>query len=523
MVAKKGKEQLEVSSIQQLLKKCGGWRACHYLWEGRLWENDSSSEHCFVVAGWTDGCTSSVWLCFPYSFTTSTKPQHHRYHLPGLPASARRDFRRQSVKDSSYEVGTSPLFAWTAMKNCQQFVLRNSSSSSVVIYMDKQQCSLPLDLGVNWLTQSQLLASEHYYRTSLKMMSKSIQRATRRETRKCFLTWGRSLVLGFLNRPINLALACYMYRYMSLGIKGLHHVSQTQLFSQIVLQLLMVYIKKESHIDLSLENILDFFSTNDKRLTGAKVFFKEICRLCHETCQMGTMWLSTVDTDITVNDFMSFGLFCPGPKPNTIDLPHRLFQEFFAAVYLVRNQAAWKALFQDIKKKCQDSDSTSRTRHYLSDVLEHMGLESVVRFIVGLSATHGQELCSLFAIKQSVTGKNTKQSVYSYELQVLSECTADCVKSVAEALINAPVITVGGWYDYVNNSGAEQLVDMLSPKQSRQFLAKAYGCEVKREHFWPGDNVQGKRWPVLCLWQFCGALSTEVPVYSTRDGWRKCI
>ena len=77
-----------------------------------------------------------------------------------------------------------------------------------------------------------------------------------------------------------------------------------------------------------------------------------------------------------------------------------------------------------------------------------MGLENVVRFIVGLSAIHGQKLCSLFAIKQQsvkpVWEKFT-QSVYSYELQLLSECTADCVKSaIAEALINAPVITVSG-------------------------------------------------------------------------------
>ena len=286
--------------------------------------------------------------------------------------------------------------------------------------------------------------------------------------------------MGFLDRPINLALACYMYT--SLGITGLHHVSQTQLFSQIVLQLLIVYIKKESHVDISLGNVLDFFSTTDKKLTGAKLFFKEICRLCQETCQRGTKWLSTVDTEVTMNDFMNFGLFFPGPKPNTIDLSHRLFQEFLAAVYLVRNQAVWKGVFEDIAKECQDSNSTSRTRHYLGDVLRRMGLENVVKFIVGLSATHEQKLCSLFVVKQQcvLTRVRNTQSVYSYELQLLSECTADCVKSaMAEALINAPVITVSGDHDYVNNSGAEQLVDMLNPTQSRQFLAKAYGCEVK--------------------------------------------
>ena len=284
--------------------------------------------------------------------------------------------------------------------------------------------------------------------------------------------------MDFLDRPINLALACYMYT--SLGIKDLHHVSQTQLFSQIVLQLLIIYIKKESRVDVSLGNVMDLFSRDAGKLKDAKLFFKEICRLCHETCQKGTKWLSIVDTDMTVNDFINFGLFSPGPKPNTLDLPHRLFQEFLAAVYLVRTQSAWEALLQDIERKCQDFDSTSRTRHYLGDVLRRMGLENVVKFIVGLSATHGQKLCSLFAIKV----QRGQHSVYSYELQLLSECTEDRVKSsMAEALVNAPVITDSD-YDYsfgiANTSGAEQFADMLNPEQSRQFLAKAYGCEVKK-------------------------------------------
>ena len=297
--------------------------------------------------------------------------------------------------------------------------------------------------------------------------------------------------MDFLDRPINLALACYMY--MSLGITDLHHVSQTQLFSEIVLQLLMVYIKKESRVDVSLQNVLDCFSTDDRRLTGTKTFFKEICRLCHKTFQKGTKWLSTVDSDMTVNEFMDFGLFFPGPEPNTIDLPHRLFQEFLAAVYLVRNHPAFEALLKDTE--CQDSDSTSRTKHYLGDVLRRMGLENVVRFIVGLSATHGQKLCMSVCGQttesKTGTGKSARQSVYSYELTITA---ANCVlhdfvkSSMAEALINAPVIRVSGdlyVYGYVNNSGAEKIVDILNPKQSRQFLTKAYGCEVK-------ENLSGQ-------------------------------
>ena len=308
--------------------------------------------------------------------------------------------------------------------------------------------------------------------------------------------------MDFLTRPINLALACYMYT--SLGIKGLHHVSQTQLFNQIVLQLLTVYIKKESHVDILLGNITDLFSRDDGKLKNVKLFFKEICRLCYMSCQPreGATWLSTVGTDISVNDFMNFGLFFRGPKPNTIDLPHRLFQEFLAAVYLVRNQPDWEAQLKAIERECQDFGSTSSTRHYLGDVLRRMGLENVVKFIVGLSATPGQKLGSLFVVKQQdVKWDNikSKQSVYSYELQLLRECTADGVNSVAEALINAPVITVSGDHSDVKNSGAEQLVDMWNPEQSRQFLAKAYGCEVK-------ENLSGHVtmsrandvWPFVC-------------------------
>ena len=163
------------------------------------------------------------------------------------------------------------------------------------------------------------------------------------------------------------------------------------------------------------------------------------------------MWLSTVNTNITVNDVRNFGLYLPGPEPNTVDLLHRQFQEFLAALYLVRTQPAWAALFKVIERERQDSDSTSRTRHYLGDVLGRLDLENVVKFIVGLSAVHGRELCSLFVIKQQhVNMGNFTQSVYSYELQLLRECTADCVKSMTEALINAPVITVSGDHDIVN-------------------------------------------------------------------------
>ena len=162
---------------------------------------------------------------------------------------------------------------------------------------------------------------------------------------------------------------------------------------------------------------------------------------------------------------------------------HRLLQEFFAAVYLVSNPHAWKALFVEIERKSQESTS----RDYLADVLRPMGLENVIRFIVSLSPSHGQELCSLFVIKQQevfvlTSSTNFNQSVYSYELELLQACSDDRVKSaMAEALIRAPVITVSGDQDHAaNNSGAEKLVDMF-PKESFRFLDRAYGWVVEED------------------------------------------
>ena len=495
MLDKKGEEQLQVSSIQQLLEKCkDGGRAIIY---GEAGSGKTTALQ-NIALWWLDGQTAEL-QAYDFVFLIPLRlVQSHRIidiiclDCQLLPKEFADSLSRTLAMKSeqilflldSYEE-LPPVCAEELTKlisrdlNAQATVLITSRPESQLTQIKPTPC---IRAKLNNFSEKDVREyTAHYLEGDQEIVSDMEEK----------------FGMGFLDRPINLALACYMYRFMSLGIKGLHHVSQTQLFSQIVLQLLIIYIKKESHVDISLGNVMDLFSTGDKRLTGAKVFFKEICRLCQETCQKGTKWLSTVDTDITVTEFMNFGLFFPGPKPNTIDLPHRLFQEFFAAVYLVRNQAAWEALFKDIERECQDSDSTSRTKHYLGDVLRRMGLENVVKFTVGLSATHGQELCSLFVVKQlsvrdidifsmEKRSLTLTLSVYSYELQLLSECTADCVKStMAEALINAPVITVGGGRDYVNNSGAEQLVDMLNPKQSRQFLAKAYGCEVK-------ENLSGQ-------------------------------
>ena len=477
-------EKLEVSSIQQLLEKCkDGGRAIIY---GEAGSGKTTALQ-NIALWWLDG-RMTVLQAYDFVFLIPLRlvQSHSIIDIICLDCQL---LPKETFGDS--------LSRTLAMKSEQVLFLLDSYEELTARCTEELTKLISRDLNaqatvlITSRPKSQVIQIKPTPCIRAKLQNFSEEDV--REYTACYLEGDQEIFsnlqqkfgMGFLARPINLALACYMHT--SLGIKGLHHVSQTELFSQIVLQLLIVYVKKGSHVDIPLGNILDLFSTEDSRLTGVKVFFKEICRLCHKACQKGTRRLSTVATDIAVNDFMNFGLFFRGPEPNTIDLPHRLFQEFLAAVYLVRNQPAWEALFKDIERECQDSDSTSKTRRYLGDVLGSMGLENVVKFIVGLSPTHGQKLCSLFVINQWRTHlAGHPQSVYSYELQLLSECTADCVKSaMAEALVNAPVITGTYVYDYANHSGAEQFADMLTPKQSRHFLAKAYGCEVK-------ENLSGQ-------------------------------
>ena len=475
MVGKKEEEQLQVSTIQQLLEKCkDGGRAIVY---GEAGSGKTTALQ-NIALWWLDGQMAALQSYdFVFLIPLRLVQSHSITDIICLDCQL---LPKKTFGDS--------LSRTLAMKSEQVLFLLDSYEELPAVRAEELTKLISRDLNAQatvFITSrpgSQLTHMEPTPCIRAQLQNFSDEEVKEYMVRysegdqEIFSDIEEKFGMDFLERPINLALACYMY--MSLGIKDLHHVSQTQLFSQIVLQMLMIYIKKESRVDVSLRNVLDFFSTDDRRVTGAKAFFKEICRLCQKTCQKETKWLSTVDTDIAVNEFLNFGLFFPGPEPNTIDLPHRLFQEFLAAVYLVRNQSAWKALFTEIETKCQDSNS----RQYLGDVLRTMGLENVVRFIVGLSASHGQELCRLFVLKQQkVISENYRQSVYSYELTLLQELSADnfVKSSMAEALINAPVITVSGKHGHVNNSGAEQLVDMLNPQQSRHFLAKAYGCEVK--------------------------------------------
>ena len=218
--------------------------------------------------------------------------------------------------------------------------------------------------------------------------------------------------MHFLSRPINLALACCLYK--KVGSKGIHQVSQTGLFSQFVLQFIMIYIEHVHHVrGISFENVLDFFRVDDGRfsLAGAKTAVLEICRLCYQASRERRVGFSTVDTSLTVKDLMNSGLFFHRPDSDSVHLLHYLFQEFLAAVYLVsgNGKEAWKLLFTEIQKS-QDSPP----RLNLEDILRDMGLENVIKFVVGLSPNHGEQLCRLFVIKQ--------QKINNFNFRPVSLC-----------------------------------------------------------------------------------------------------
>ena len=96
----------------------------------------------------------------------------------------------------------------------------------------------------------------------------------------------------------------------------------------------------------ALQNVPDVLSIDDHNFTGGRAFFMEICKRCYQAIKKRLVWSSTVNSTLSVTkkplkllgvtDHMNFGLFFPGPGSKSVELPHRLFQEYFTAVYTWR-------------------------------------------------------------------------------------------------------------------------------------------------------------------------------------------
>ena len=302
-----------------------------------------------------------------------------------------------------------------------------------------------------------------------------------------FVSIAENFDKDFLKRPINLSLVCYLCKTRHFGNTGVRgqRLSQTKLFNEIVKHILNVYLrKKKFRVDRELD-ALTLLGSKDRKLDLAKPMLRDICRMCYQARRRNDQLLQPQNRE----DFIEFGLFVPGNDETSVAVPHLLIMEFFAAVHLVGNKEAWTELFEEVDEKCGKGEP----RHSLEDVVRKLGLENVIKFVVGLSPDVAQELHSMFVIKRrKTTGISLSdfiyftgsfelcycyQSDYSYQLQLLQE--SEVKSAMAEALCNAPVITDFKSDDYVKNSGADQLLDVFTVEQSHQFLAKAYGCETK--------------------------------------------
>ena len=277
------------------------------------------------------------------------------------------------------------------------------------------------------------------------------------------------LGIKFLKRPINLSLVCYLYMATGTTNIGQKQMTQTKLFNEMLKHILHEYLKKRHKKDIVFEP-LALLDCQDRELGSATAMFQTICQMCYVALREKRQWLNTPN----IAALMDFGLFTQGPDVDSVVLPHLLFLEYFAALHLVANQAALAEHLGELRRQRESAPVTQ----CLSDIVTPLGLENVIKFVVGLSPQVGRELCRLFVIKQQHMWNDFHQSVYSYELELLQECTDNSVKSVmAEALLNAPLITVSGRHFHViNNSGAEQLLNLFSVVQSRQFLSRAYDC-----------------------------------------------
>ena len=291
------------------------------------------------------------------------------------------------------------------------------------------------------------------------------------EEKERFVSIIEKLGKDFLKTPINLSLVCYLYRTTDVGNTGAEGegISQTKLFNEIVKHILNVYLTKKGQLKGELD-ALSLLGNKDRKLGPAKAMLEKIGRMCYQARRKNNQLLYTQNWE----DFIDFGLFTPGTDKNSVGVPHLLIMEFLAAVHLVGSKEAWTELFEEIDGECRKGETTRS----LKDVVMELRLKNVTRFVVGLSPDVAQQLHSLFVITQQKIGSSGYcQSDYSYQLQLLQE--SEVKRAMAEALCNAPVITLSRRHHQVKHNGADQLLDVFTVDQSHQFLAKAYDCEIK--------------------------------------------
>ena len=308
----------------------------------------------------------------------------------------------------------------------------------------------------------------------------------------------------FLQRPFNLALACYLYDLHSKQTDGANPApltlptTQTVLLSQIVQLVVQAYIKKKKNTSISLT---EGSPLSSKVLPcEVKALIKEISKMCYEAFQEKEQSLNTDgDCIFTTSDLIDFGLFSAGSRQNSVTLPHSLFQEYLAAMYLVADKKAFEALYVEVEGK----RGSSSARLCLQDAVGR--LENAIKFVVGLSPRAAEKLSNLFVIKQlDLIVQKDLQADLDYELTLLNECSDETAKSaMAKALLKAPVSPGHRTNRKAKNESAPQLLQYFTEEECLIFMEKAYGCRSENNNGFATITwtEPGKRflWDDFCL------------------------
>ena len=172
---------------------------------------------------------------------------------------------------------------------------------------------------------------------------------------------GKFFGMPFLQRPINLALACYLYDVNRGSTESLLSVTtQTVLMTQIIRHILQAYVQKINGREVDLSN--DVLLRNKGPGTHIRSVVKEIARMCYFAFRKTQQWLKPDDDSvIKKEDLIDFGLFTAGQEEGCVTLPHLLFQEYLAAMYLLADKPSWEALYAEFQAKSEGTDSSTKS------------------------------------------------------------------------------------------------------------------------------------------------------------------
>lgn len=282
---------------------------------------------------------------------------------------------------------------------------------------------------------------------------------------------------------------CYMMTHvMTDSNKGFPN-TQTLLLNFILQHILQAYAKKNKWAELAItgESPMKYSHVDIRRLLHAAG------RLCYLAVRERKHVLKIDETLLSKEELLALGLFTEGSDENSVVLPHPLFVEYLAALFLSIDEGARNALLNEIKQKSEQTSPRPR----LVDVLRPLGLDNVVRFLVGIMPAAAKQVSSMFVIGQSkvkfsplagvhgikqrkdTTSLGCWQSLLDYELELLEECNDDRMKSViTAALLTAPVVKYTQKRDMVANSGSHHLLSHFTSEQCQLFLNKAYNCKL---------------------------------------------